>query len=224
MAVGFLLEYAEWELMTIFAAVLGPAEAATWAVLGFVWKVFVESTTAGFGLAGEFRVSYLMGKGRAQLAKLASYKIMFMGLVMALIMSTIFLSLINILPAFLTTDQTIQGMLTMLFPMTALGNVTMTVGVICWYLVGAQLRYPLATTIAIICSFGITLPLGAVFTVVLNFDLKGLLFSFIVGYMMCAMLMSTVLLMSDWDKLSETIRAKMLAEGAEECSPDNVTR
>jgi hypothetical protein len=40
LAVGFLLD-AEWELMTIFAAVLGPAEAATWAVLGFVWNVFI---------------------------------------------------------------------------------------------------------------------------------------------------------------------------------------
>jgi hypothetical protein len=45
LAVGFLSEYAEWEVLTIFAAVLGlgPAEAAAWAVLGFVWNVVFES-------------------------------------------------------------------------------------------------------------------------------------------------------------------------------------
>eukprot|EP00984_Skeletonema_dohrnii_P031403 scaffold23828_cov164-Skeletonema_dohrnii-CCMP3373.AAC.1 len=78
---------------------------------------------------------------------------------MSIVMSTIFLSLINVLPEFLTTDQTIQDMLRMLFPMIALGNVTMSVGMVCWALVGAQLRYPLATAIATLCSFGITLPL-----------------------------------------------------------------
>jgi MATE family multidrug resistance protein len=220
LAVGCLLAYAEWEVLTIFAAVLGPAEAATWAVLGFVWDLF-ESTTEAFGDAGEVRVSYQLGKGRPQLAKLASYKIMFMGFVMALIMSTIFLSLINVLPAFLTTDQTIQDMLRMVFPLMALGNVTMSVGMVCWALVGAQLRYPLATTINTLCSFGITLPLGAVFTIALNYDLKGLTFSVVVGYIICAMLMSTVLLMSDWENLSEKIRAKMLEEGIEESSSDD---
>ena len=44
LAIGGLLAYSEWEILTIFAAILGPAEAATWAFLGFVWDVF-ESTT-----------------------------------------------------------------------------------------------------------------------------------------------------------------------------------
>ena len=51
LAFGNLLAYAEWEVLTIFAAILGPAEAATWAILGYVWEVF-ESTTEAIG--GEF--------------------------------------------------------------------------------------------------------------------------------------------------------------------------
>lgn len=220
LALGSLLAYAEWELLTVFAAFLGPAEAIAWAVLGFVWDVF-ESTTEAFGDAGEVRVSYQLGKGRPQLARLSSYKSIFMGLAMSIVMSTIFLSLINVLPEFLTTDQTIQDMLRMLFPLMALGNVTMSVGMVCWALVGAQLRYPLATAIATVCSFGITLPLGAIFTIVLNYDLKGLTFAVIVGYVMTAMLLSTVLLMSDWEKLSERIRGKLLAEQEEDSSSDD---
>jgi len=38
LAFGSLLGYAEWEIMTVFAAILGPAEAATWAILGFCWE------------------------------------------------------------------------------------------------------------------------------------------------------------------------------------------
>jgi len=218
LALGSMLAYAEWELLTVFAAFLGPAEAAAWAALGFVWDVF-ESTTEAFGDAGEVRVSYQLGKGRPQLARLSSYKCMFMGLTMSIVMSIIFLSMMNVLPEFLTTDQTIQDMLRMLFPLMALGNVTMSVGMVCWALVGAQLRYPLATAIATLCSFGITLPLGAIFTIVLKYDLKGLTFSVIVGYIMTATLLSTVLLMSDWEKLSERIREKLGAD--EQASSDD---
>ncbi|KAL7428880.1 hypothetical protein ACHAXM_001442 [Skeletonema potamos] len=220
LALGSLLASAEWELLTVFAAFLGPAEAAAWAVLKYLWDVF-ESTTEAFAGAGEIRVSYQLGKGRPQLARLSSYKCMFMGLAASTVMSTIFLSLINVLPQFLTTDRTIQGMLRTLFPLMALGNVTMSVGMVCWSLVGAQLRYPLATTIATLCSFGITLPLGAIFTIGLNYDLKGLTFSVVVGYVMAAMLLSTVLLMSDWEKLSERIRGKLLADEEDSFDDDS---
>ena len=47
-----ILSYAEWEIMTILAVMLGPAEAATWAVLGYVWGFF-ESTTNSIGSASE---------------------------------------------------------------------------------------------------------------------------------------------------------------------------
>ena len=56
LAFGNILSYAEWEIMTILAAMLGPAEAATWAVLGYVWGFF-ESTTNSIGSASELHVA-----------------------------------------------------------------------------------------------------------------------------------------------------------------------
>ena len=215
LAIGSLLSYAEWEILTLLAAVLGPAEVATWAVLGYVWDVF-ESTTGALGSAGEIRVSYQLGQGNPQLAKLSSYKSMFMALVMSLLSTSIFLSLSTVLPAFLSSDETIQGMLVVLFPLVALGNVTMSIGMVCWALVGAQLRYQQATAIATATSLGITVPLGVIFTVVLNYDLNGLTFSVVVGYIATAMILTTMLLISDWEKLSETIREKMVDEDEEE--------
>ena len=214
LAFGSLLSYAEWEMLTVFAAVLGFKEATTWAVLGYVWDVF-ESTTGAIGSAGEIRCSYQLGKGNPQLAKLSSYKSMFMALVMSSLSSLIFLSMSNVLTAFLSSDETIQDMLIVLFPLVGLGNVMMSVGMVCWALVGAQLRYRQATVIAVATSLGITVPLGAIFTVALNYDLKGLTFSVVVGYIMTAWILTTMLLISDWEKLSEKIREKVVAEDEE---------
>ncbi len=214
LAFGSLLSYAEWEMLTVFAAVLGFKEATTWAVLGYVWDVF-ESTTGAIGSAGEVRCSYQLGKGNPQLAKLSSYKSMFMALVMSSLSSLIFLSMSNVLTAFLSSDETIQDMLIVLFPLVGLGNVMMSVGMVCWALVGAQLRYRQATVIAAGTSLGITVPLGAIFTVALNYDLKGLTFSVVVGYIMTAWILTTMLLISDWEKLSEKIREKVVAEDEE---------
>jgi len=176
LAIGSLLAYAEWEVLTVFAAVLGPAEAATWAVLGFVWDVF-ESTTEAIGDAGEVRVSYQLGKGRPALARLSSYKSMFLASTLALVVTSAFLAMSNVLPTWLTSDETIQDMLTELFPLVALGNVTMNIGMVCWALIGAQGRYRLATSIATACSLLITLPIGAVTTVSMRINLQGLTFA-----------------------------------------------
>ena len=171
-----------------------------------------ESTTLSFADAGEVRVAHLLGKGCPQDAKLSAYKSIFMGLATSMLMSTIFISMINVLPEFLTTDETLQDMLRMLFPMVAFSNVAMSIGMTCWSLVGGQLRYALATAIGYSCSFAVTLPLGAILTIWLNYDLRGLTFAVVVGYIMRGMLLTTVLLMSDWEKLSEDARETLATD------------
>lgn len=212
LAIGSLWAYAEWEILTIFAAFLGPAEAASWAVLGYVWGVF-ESTTEAVGDASEVRVAYQLGKGRHALANLAAFKSMFISFILAILMSVVFLSLRNVLPQWLTDDTTLQSMLTELFPLVALGNVSMTTGMVGWAVVGAQGRYHLATSIATVCSLLITLPLAAVLTIRMRIDLQGLTFAVVVGYTMTAMVMITCILISDWESLSKRIQDQMAADG-----------
>lgn len=182
-------------------------------MIGFVWDIF-ESTTEAIGDAAEYRVSYLLGRGKHEQAKLAAYKSMFMTSILSLIVTGVFLGLGYFLPEWLTEDETIQAMMTELLPLIALGNVTMNVGMVCWALVGAQGRYFLATSIATACSFLITIPLGAIFTVWLNIDLQGLTFAVVLGYTVTAMLLSTLLLVSDWEKISKKIQDKMGAAEA----------
>jgi Na+-driven multidrug efflux pump len=217
---GSLLAYAEWEILTVFAAILGPAEAATWAVMGYVWGVF-ESTTEAVGDAAEVRVAYQLGKGRPAMAKLAGYKSMFLGLILSIVMSVIFTCLINVLPRVLTQDETIQDMLAELFPLVALGNVTMSMGMVCWAVVGAQGRYHLSTSIAIACSFLVTVPIGAVVTSWMRIDLQGLTFAVVTGYTATAMLLTACIHMSDWEMLSNKIREQLSASDLSDSSDND---
>eukprot|EP00578_Thalassiosira_sp_NH16_P009081 CAMPEP_0181115382 /NCGR_PEP_ID=MMETSP1071-20121207/21402_1 /TAXON_ID=35127 /ORGANISM="Thalassiosira sp., Strain NH16" /LENGTH=743 /DNA_ID=CAMNT_0023199585 /DNA_START=430 /DNA_END=2661 /DNA_ORIENTATION=- len=220
LAFGSVLAYAEWEILTVFAATLGPAEAATWAILGFVWDVF-ESTTEAIGDAGEVRCAYQLGKGRSEMAKLSAYKSMFLATLLSLAVTAIFLGVSSFLPGWLTHDETIQSMLAELFPLIALGNITMNMGMVCWALVGAQGRYRLATSIAIGCSIFITVPIAAIVTLWLRIDLQGLTFAVVIGYTVTAMLLSTSLLMSDWDGLAEKIQEKVAAEEESDSDDDS---
>jgi Na+-driven multidrug efflux pump len=124
-------------------------------------------------------------------------------------MAIIFISLIDILPALMTRDVTMQAMLEEIFPLVALGNVTMSMGMICWHVVGAQGRYHLSTTVAILISFAVTIPLGAIMTIGLNINLQGLAFSAVTGYTVIAMILFALILMSDWEKLSEKIQKQV---------------
>ena len=84
-----------------------------------------ESTTLSFADAGEVRVAHLLGAGSPQDAKLSAYKSIYMGLITSMLMTIIFISMINVLPEFLTTDETLQDMLKVLFPMVAFSNVAL---------------------------------------------------------------------------------------------------
>ena len=211
-----ILSYAEWEIMTILAVMLGPAEAATWAILGYVWEFF-ESTTEAIGDASELRVAHHLGNGQPDMAKLSAYKSMLLAAIVTGLSSVLLMSLVDQLPPLMTYDTTIQGMLVQLFPLVALGNVTMSMGMVCWAIVGAQGRYRLSTTIATSCAFFITIPIGATLTIWMRIDLQGLTFAVVVGYTITAMILSLVVLTSDWKALSTTI--KQIVDDLDESSP-----
>jgi len=217
---GGLFVYAEWEILLVFASILGPAEAATWAILGFVWEVF-ESTTEAIGDAAEVRCAYQLGKGRPGLAELSAYKSILMASVMSVYVTIVFVGLRNEIPAWLTPDGTLQSMLADLFPLIALGNITMTVGMVSWAIVGAQGRYRVATAITIASSLLFTIPFAAISTIWLRLDLQGLIFAVVVGNIITATLFYSVLLLSDWKRLSKKVMDKMTVNDETDSDTDS---
>ena len=82
-------------------------------------------------------------------------------------------------------------------------------GMCCWALVGAQGRYKLATTIATMSSLLITIPIGVIVSVWLRIDLQGLAFAVVTGDTVTATVLSTFLLMSNWEKISRKVQERV---------------
>lgn len=202
---GSLLAYSEWEVITFLASRLGPAEAVAWSFLGTVWETF-EATTEGLGEAAAVRISLHLGKGRPDLAQLSTSKCLLISVLLSFFITSILFMCGDNIAIWLSKDVTLQNMLADLLPLVGLGNITLTFGMTAWHIIGAQGRYRLAMVIAMVCSWGITVPLAALSVKVMNLDLKALVGTVIIGYSITGAVMAFVLLRSDWARISQIIR------------------
>jgi len=218
LSIGQLLAYGEWEVLTIFASHMGPAEVATWAILGSLWETF-EATTEGMGDASEIRVAYHLGKNRPDIARLSSYKSLLFGMLLGVTLTSLFFICGDDLPKWFTTDPTIQKMITDLIPLVGFGNITMTFGMVCWALIGAQGRYQMSTKVILVTSWCVTQPLAAILTYVYGFNLQGLAASVVIGYSIAGTVLSYILIRSDWPRLSHLVQ-EMNKETGEIASSD----
>lgn len=107
--ISSVIVYVQWEVLTIFAGAMGPAEVAAWGMLGFIWDTF-ENLTAGFADAAEVRIGFHMGSGQPHNAKIAAAKSMYMAVVAAVVSTSILFILSQYLPGWLTPDPTLQTM------------------------------------------------------------------------------------------------------------------
>jgi len=210
MSFGNVLLAFEWEILTLLAATLGEKHIAAWGIIGSIWGM-LEYTTECVASAAEIRVAKLLGEGNPRLAKLSSYKCLFIGNVFAAFMSTIFFILIPWIPRLLTDDDELMASISVTLPYCAIGNLTLTVGSLAWTLVGAQGRYTLATFQGCIGSLFVTIPFACISIFCLHWGLQSLAASIVIGYMVSGALNLIALITSDWDYLSYKV---MIENGA----------
>ena len=181
---------------------------------------FVYSPRRGIADAGEVRVAYHCGKGRPEQARLSANKTVVIGIIISVLLFSIFLSLGDKIPVWLTSDLTLQRMIEENIPLIAFGNIIMTGGNTCWAILGAQGRYRVATFIFFLSSWVVTIPLAAISVYALFLDLKGLTATVIIGFLCACTTLGYVLLLSDWPRLSEKVRAINLETGEVDSSDD----
>jgi len=204
LALGQLLEYGEWEVLTIFVAFLGPAEVTTWGIAGSLWDT-LEALTEGFGDAGEIRVAYHLGAGHPAKARMSSYKSILVSIIFATCITSIMWIIGEDLAVLLTPDPTLQRVIIEILPLMGIGNITMTAGTVSWALVGAQGRYRLATFMAFIGSWCVTLPLAAIYTYAFHIDLQGVTSAVVLGNSVTGTCLTYILVRSDWERLSRIL-------------------
>jgi hypothetical protein len=146
-----------------------------------------------------------MGAGEAQSAKLASYKAIYLGIVVAVFSTALLFIFAPYVPAWLTPDPTLQGMIFDLLPLIGFGQILMVPGLISWSIIAAQGRARLATTIEFVTSWLIVVPISAIFVYMYNYNLIGLVAALIVGYTLGGISIAYLILRSDWEAVSDVI-------------------
>jgi len=214
LSLGYILEYGEWEALTFFAAILGPAEVAAWGILESIWDLF-EASTYGIASAGSIQLALHLGRGDIEACKRSTGKTLFISSVLSILITAVYFIVGDAFPALFTDDETLLRILNATIPIVGLGKIFMNFGMISWSLVGAQGRYRLSTTVSAIMSFFVTLPLSALSCVIFRFSLDGLVGAIVVGYSTTGLILSYALLRSDWDSISETIQEMNNAEDEE---------
>ncbi|KAG7368668.1 MATE efflux family protein [Nitzschia inconspicua] len=212
LGLAWLMTFGEWEVMTLFARHMGPAEVAAWGMIGYVWSAF-ETVTDGFGDAAEVRVGFRMGAGQPGIAKLVGEKSIYIGLAVAVYESGLVFVIAEYLPALLTPDPTLQKMLFELIPLIGFAQILMVAGMEAWAVLGAQGRVRLATVIEFVVSWFIGVPLSAAFVFGFNFNLESMVASLTIAYTVGANVYLYTLFTSDWEALSAVVVARNFAEG-----------
>ena len=201
---GYVLMTGEWELLTFFVGAMGPAEVAAWGLLGYIWEA-IEEVSLALADAAEVQVGKMLGSGQPFRARSIANKALYVGVLISLIFSIPVIALKDILPRFFTKDETLQRMLSELLPFIGIGNMALMFGSMCWTILGAQGRYALATTMSFLGSWFVTIPLCAVFTFVLDFNLESITGAVVIGYAFSGAINASFLLRSNWKKLSSNV-------------------
>lgn len=206
-AIAWFLSYGEWELLSVFARRMGPAEVSTWNLLGYLWGAF-EVLTNGFASAAEVRVGFRMGANKPEQAKFMAEKGMYVTTVVAVFQAGLIFCIAQYIPAWITPDPTLQLMMFQLFPLVGFGSVLMVTGMVAWSIVTATGRVKLATMWEVIITWGITIPGSAIMVFVFNFNLEAMTAAMIFGYCVAANLYLFILLRTDWAKQAKRVQAR----------------
>lgn len=199
----------------MFASYLGPSAVAAWAIAGTLWDGF-EMITEAIGDAAEIRCAYLLGAGYPRRAMMSAYKTLFVGMIIAVLISTFLFIAGNYIPYWLTSDPTLQAIIHSLMPFLGLGNLALSIGQLCWTILGSQGRYRLATITAFLGTCIITVPLSALFSILLDFNLQGQTAAIVMGYMISGSFNAYIVFTSDWEYLSEQLMRENKAENRED--------
>eukprot|EP00804_Cyclotella_cryptica_P030953 CCRYP_018812-RC/>CCRYP_018812-RC protein AED:0.04 eAED:0.04 QI:429/1/0.75/1/1/1/8/954/926 len=241
LSLGSIAREIEGGVLVIFSSSMGPAEVATFTIVRTVWDVFA-ACMEGICCAGEIRCAYFIGTGNISMARISSYKSLMVGTMFGILLTYGFYELFEDQVNLVTRDVTLQvwklrfsincvkedtptdkfilsfptlllkEMMLELVPLICIGNLTMSTGMLCWSLLGAQGRFRLATLITFLSGWFVTIPLAALFVYGLHINLQGIVASVTIGYSVSGTALMYLLLRSNWSKRVEKVQRSTVNE------------
>jgi Na+-driven multidrug efflux pump len=201
LGVAYFHSYGEWELLTLFARALGPAEVVSWAMLGYIWSM-LKYTSDGIVDAAEGRCALYLVTDQPEYARHSAHKSMFLGLVFSTLTTSVLFIAGMDLAEWITQDATLRRLLIETFPLIGIGNIVQSTVIVIAAILGAQGRSGLATMVQFVGNWCVTIPLSGIFTYGLRIDLQGLTSAVVLGLAMSAAGNTYMLVRSEWDALA----------------------
>ncbi len=153
----------------------------------------------------ELRCAYHMGRGNQVQASSSAYKSLIIGMSVGTALAFSFYGLLgNYVFDLLDYDQ-IGAEMTQLIPLLCLCSIVMTIGMLCWAVLGAQGRMRLATFVSMVTSWIVTIPISAYFVIVKKYNLEGLVAAVTMGYSVSSTILLYLLIRSNWKKQSAKV-------------------
>ena len=209
---GTLLEYGQWEVLTLAVHHLGSAEVAAWAMLGALWDV-LEALTEGIGEAAATQVAFLLVACQPERARRLANTVMYLAVMQSLIVTSLLYSLGKYLIVIWTLDTTLQHFINNSIALLGLANVTMAFSQVGWSLIGAQGRFRLATSVVFAARWLVTIPAALLMIFVWKLDIDALGGALVLGYSTSLCAMTFIVLRSDWERLSYCLQDMNLPKG-----------
>lgn len=205
LCLGTVLEYGEWEVLTLCLRHLGPAEVAAWAVLGAIWEIF-EALTEGIGEAAAIQVAFLLAALQPDRARKLANTVIYLAVVQAILVTSILYMAGTYLTVLLTTDPVLQHLINDTIALLGLANVTMAFCQVSWSLIGAQGRFRLATSVVFAARWLVTIPMALLTILVWDLDLNAVSGALVIGYASAASALTFIVLRSDWERLARIMQ------------------
>jgi Na+-driven multidrug efflux pump len=159
----------------------------------------------GLADAVEVRVGFRMGAGEMMHAKASAYKGMYLAIVISVYGTAVLFLMSGHLPGWLTPDPTLQHMIFEALPLIGFGQILMSVGMVCWNILGAQGRVRLATMVEFVTSWILVIPMAAILVFVYDYNLMGMVGPLVLGYTLGCVVIIYILFTSDWAQLSDKV-------------------
>ena len=205
LCLGTILEYGEWEVLTLCLRHSGPAEVAAWALLGAIWDI-LEALTEGIGEAAAIQVAYLLAAIQPERARKLANTVIYLAVVQAVLVTSILYMIGRYLAVVLTTDPVLQHLMNDTIALLGLANVTMAFCQVSWSLIGAQGRFRLATSVVFAARWLVTIPMALLTILVWELDLNAISGSLVIGYATSASALTFIVLRSDWNRLARIMQ------------------
>jgi len=203
-AISGLLSSGQWQAFIFFASKLGSAEVAAWGLLGIIWEE-LDYVINAIAEGCVIRCAISLGAGRVHTAKYVAYKSLWICFIWGMAVTVILVVFANEIPALLTPSPVLQAMVAKSLPVMAVANAFCGVGIMVDHILSVQNRAGAATKLGLAASLLITLPLGAISSIVFDLNLIGLASSISIGSAAFSAAATYLMIRSDWKGISDDI-------------------